>query len=59
MSKFSAQKTYALFSSPINKKIIGELAEIGAETILFPTIEPESFSTDTTNTILSNLNEFG
>ena len=58
MSKFSAQKTYAFFSSPINKKIIGELAEIGAETILFPTIEPESFSTDTTTTILSNLNEF-
>ena len=58
MSKFSNQKTYALFSNLANTKIISELQKIGAETILFPTVEPEPLSTEKTEIILTNLNEF-
>lgn len=39
MSKFSAEKTYALFDALANKKLIREISAIGAKTILFSNLE--------------------
>lgn len=38
MSDYSKAKTYALFNSPNNKKLIAELSAKNIETIVFPTI---------------------
>ncbi|MGI8468365.1 MAG: uroporphyrinogen-III synthase [Pyrinomonadaceae bacterium] len=58
MSKFSAEKIYALFDNAMNKKIVSELSMIGAKTILFPAAETTLTANEETEKILNNLNEF-
>jgi uroporphyrinogen-III synthase len=57
MHKFSAGKTYALFSSPMNLKVISEMETAGAQAILFPAVETrevfEAEQNDLTATIKS------
>lgn len=48
MSKFSADKSYALFDTPASRKIISELKSLGAKTLLFPAVETE-FAADNTD----------
>ncbi len=38
MLKLSPEKTYALFATPFNKKIIADLSSKNIETVIFPTI---------------------
>lgn len=53
------EKTYALFATPANKKIIAELEREGAQIILFSTVETEEIEISPHNeTLLSNLSAF-
>jgi uroporphyrinogen III methyltransferase/synthase len=56
MMNFSAQKTYALFATPFNKKNIADLAAQHIETIIFPTIITSEI--EDSDSILENLTEF-
>ena len=58
MLKFSAEKVYALFDNPANKKIISEISACGAQAVLFPTLETEPVSTTQTSETLNNLSIF-
>lgn len=58
MSKFSAEKVYALFDNPINKKIISEISSTGAKMILFPAVETKMIADGETEKILSDLSRF-
>jgi uroporphyrinogen-III synthase len=58
MSKFSTDKTYALFESVNNKKILAELFAQNIETVIFPTITTNEFISDETETLLKNLGNF-
>lgn len=42
MPEINADKTYALFASPINKKIISEIENAGAKIVLFPNVETKA-----------------
>ena len=56
MSKFSKDKTYALFDSPLNKKTIAEFEREEIETVVFSTITPNQIENN--NSLLKNLREF-
>jgi uroporphyrinogen-III synthase len=56
MMNFSAQKTYALFATPFNKKNIADLAAQNIETVIFPTITTSEIGDSAS--ILANLTEF-
>lgn len=58
MQHFSAEKTYALFSNSINRKIISELEVIGAKKILFPAVQTQGVSSDETQDLSSFLKNF-
>lgn len=60
MPVFEAGKTYALFASPANKKIISQLENAGANTILFPEVETREIETDSqrAENLLKNLPNF-
>lgn len=58
MQHFSAEKTYALFLNPVNRKIISELEVIGAKTILFPALQTQEILSDETNDLSSFLKNF-
>lgn len=58
MQHFSADKTYALFLNPTNRKVISELEVIGAKTILFPNLETREIESDETQNLSNILKEF-
>ena len=58
MQHFSADKTYALFLNPMNRKVISELEVIGAKTILFPNLETREVSSNESQNLSSLLKEF-
>lgn len=58
MARFSAEKVYALFDNPANKKIISEISSSGAKAILFPALETEMTANAETEKILSDLSKF-
>jgi len=55
MADFSAAKTYALFSTSANKKIIREIKTSGADFVLFPPIQTEAAEPNSAERILQNL----
>jgi uroporphyrinogen-III synthase len=59
MSRILSEKTFALFDTPTNRKLVARLAESGLNTILFSPIETEkvNLSTDSIN-VLQNLTNF-
>jgi uroporphyrinogen-III synthase len=59
MSNLPDEKTYALFDTPPNQKLISVLFERGSKTILFPTIETEKVDLSSeSNVLLKNLTNF-
>lgn len=58
MQHFSAEKTYALFSNPANRKIISELEVIGAKTILFPAVQTREITEDEAKQLSAFLKNF-
>ncbi|MBX7170130.1 MAG: uroporphyrinogen-III synthase [Pyrinomonadaceae bacterium] len=56
MQNFSAEKTYALFANPFNKKTISDLAEKNVETVIFPGIMTEEIEFEAT--IIESLSNF-
>lgn len=58
MLKFSADKTYALFLNPANRKIVSELEVICAKVILFPVIETREILNGETDKLSPVLAEF-
>lgn len=58
MQHFSADKTYALFLNPANRKIISELEVIGAKTILFPALETRESASDEAKNLSSFTKKF-
>lgn len=56
MLSFSKEKTYALFSSPLNRKKIAELESNQIETVVFPTIT--TLETEIDLSTLENLSQF-
>lgn len=57
MSDTAANKTFALFARPNNRKIIRELENAGAEIVEFPTFEAASLN-ETPDEIFSHLKSF-
>lgn len=56
MSDHFAEKTYALFETEANRKLITDLESAGAKTLLFPTVKTESIQPDkSTIELLKNL----
>ena len=59
MSNLETEKTYAIFSSPLNKKLIAELKDKGKKVVIFPSVSAEKIElTETAKTKLKNLTEF-
>ena len=58
MLKFSAEKVYALFDNPSNKKVISEISTSGAKAILFPAVETETAANEKTQAVLTALSQF-
>ena len=58
MQHFSADKTYALFLNPANRRIISELEIIGAKTVLFPAAETHAIETIETEDAAAFLKNF-
>jgi uroporphyrinogen-III synthase len=59
MSFFEPGKTYGLFASPLNKKIIAELEQAGANIVLFPRVETEEIKlTPEFENLFKNLSKF-
>ncbi|MEP6901208.1 MAG: uroporphyrinogen-III synthase [Actinomycetota bacterium] len=59
MSNLETVKTYGLFSSPKNKKLISQLQEKGENVLIFPTLITERIElTEATKNHLNNLGEF-
>ena len=59
MSNLPDEKTFALFDTPPNQKLISVLFERGSKTILFPPIETEKVDlSPESNAILENLTNF-
>jgi uroporphyrinogen-III synthase len=58
MQHFSADKTYALFLNPTNRKVISELEVIGAKTILFPALETREIASDESENLSNLLKKF-
>lgn len=58
MSVFESGKTYALFASSANKKIINEINDAGAKIILFPPVETEEIVNAENENTLKNLADF-
>lgn len=59
MPNFEAQKTYALFDSPANRKLIAEINKSGANQIQFPIVFTEAAElSEETKNLLKNLSGF-
>lgn len=58
MQHFSAEKTYALFSNPTNRKIVSELEVIGAKAILFPAVQTQEILSDETKDLSAFIKNF-
>ncbi len=59
MSNLPVEKTYALFNTPPNQKLISALFERGSKTILFPPIEAIKVDLSSeSNALLKNLTNF-
>lgn len=58
MTKFSAQKVYALFDTAANKKIISEISLTGAKFFLFPAAEIKLVENNEAENILHDLSKF-
>lgn len=56
MSNFSKDKTYALFASPSNKKLIAELSSQNIGTVIFPTITTQEINDDIS--VIEKLSDF-
>ena len=56
MLNLSPEKTYALFATPFNKKIIAELSSQNIETVIFPTITTSEIEDE--QSILQDLSKF-
>jgi uroporphyrinogen-III synthase len=59
MSNLETVKTYGLFSSPLNKKLISQLQQKGENVLIFPALTTERIElTETSKNFLKNLGEF-
>lgn len=56
MLKLTPEKTYALFATPFNNKIIADLSSQNIETVIFPTITTDEV--EDSASVLANLAEF-
>jgi uroporphyrinogen-III synthase len=59
MSNLLEEKTYAIFASPLNKKLIAELNDKGKKVVIFPTVTAEKLElSEVSKDKLKNLAEF-
>ncbi len=59
MSNFVEEKTYAIFASPLNKKLIAELSDKGKKVVIFPSVTAAKLQlSEAAEAKLTNLTDF-